>query len=63
MSWQGFLHEARRLLADESGTSDVEYILLTAMIILPMFALPPLIIDANAHFYHRLEPWTDLPFP
>ena len=53
----------RRFHDDERATSDVEYVLLTAMVILPLFAVPPLIIDANVSFFHRVEPWIDLPFP
>ena len=54
----------RRFLADERATSDVEYILLTALIVIPLFlTVPPLIISANADFYHRAQPWIDLPFP
>ena len=63
MCLRGIYREIRRLLADETATSDVEYVLLTAMVILPLFAVPPLIIDANVSFFHRVEPWTDLPFP
>lgn len=54
----------RRFLADERATSDVEYILLTALIVVPLcLSVPPLIISANADFYHRAQPWIDLPFP
>jgi len=63
MSWMGLVRALRRLLADEQATSDVEYILLTAFVVLPLFAVPPLIISANADFYHRAQPWIDLPFP
>lgn len=63
MTWWGLGRALRRLLADEQATSDVEYILLTAMVVLPLFAVPPLIISANASFYHRAQPWIDLPFP
>ncbi|MFV1959995.1 MAG: hypothetical protein ACC662_11360 [Planctomycetota bacterium] len=52
-----------RLLHDEQATSDVEYILLTALVVLPLFAVPALIISANVDFYHRAQPWIDLPFP
>ncbi len=51
------------LHADERATSDVEYILLTAMVVLPLFAVPPLIMSANVDFFDRVEPWVDLPFP
>ena len=63
MRYRRFIGEVRRLLADERATSDVEYVLLTAMVIFPLFAVPPMIIDANVSFFHRVEPWTDLPFP
>ena len=63
MDWQGLGRAFSRLLADERATSDVEYILLTAFVVLPLFAVPPLIISANADFYHRAQPWIDLPFP
>lgn len=60
---RGFLQGVRRFLADEQATSDVEYILLTAMVVLPLFAVPPLMMSANSDFFHRVEPWMNLPFP
>ena len=51
------------LLADENGTSDVEYILITAFIVLPLFAMPALIMRTNAWFFERVVTWTNLPFP
>ena len=60
-------HPRRRVLArlhtDESGSSAVETVLLTAFIVLPLLALPPLVMDANATVFDRVAPWTNLPFP
>lgn len=63
MRWRHAWNALQRLLADERATSDVEYILISAMVVLPLFAVPPLLISANTDFYHRVEPWIDLPFP
>ncbi len=48
---------------DERATSDVEYILITAMVVLPMFVVPPLLIRSHSHFYDRIAFWIDLPVP
>ena len=53
----------RALPSDDRATSDVEYILLTAMVILPMFAIPPLLISVNVFFFERFSLWVNLPFP
>ncbi len=64
---RGFLERAWRRLArfprDERATSDVEYILITAMVVLPMFVVPPLLISSHSNFYDRLALWIDLPVP
>ncbi len=64
---RGFLARAwgrlARFARDERATSDVEYILITAMVVLPMFVIPPLLIRSHSHFYDRLALWIDLPVP
>ena len=59
----GFWRQVGDFLRDEQATSDVEYILLTAMVIFPLFVVPPMIMDTNSTFFHRVEPWVNLPFP
>lgn len=54
----------KRIGSDESGTSDVEYILITAMVILPLcVALPWFIIRVNAAMFDRIDMVVNLPFP
>jgi hypothetical protein len=52
-----------RLRVDERATSDVEYILVTAMVVLPLFVIPPLVIRANLAWFDRTGWWINLPFP
>jgi hypothetical protein len=59
----GWRRRLRRFLKAEEATSDVEYILLTATVVLPLFAVPPLLIDANVRFFDRVSFWVHLPFP
>jgi hypothetical protein len=51
------------LFRDDHGTSDVEYILLTALIVIPLLVVPALIIQSNRAFWDRVSYWTSLPFP
>ena len=53
----------RKLGGDDAGTSDVEYVLITALIVLPLFAIPTLIMRANYWYFERVVTWTNLPFP
>ena len=53
----------RRLIADRRATSDVEYILLTSMVVFLLFVIPPLLIRGNAAFFSRVGLWINLPFP
>lgn len=53
----------RRLIADRRATSDVEYILLTSMVVFLLFVIPPLLIRGNAAFFDRVGLWINLPFP
>ncbi len=58
--WQS----VRRLWRDESGTSDVEYVMITALIVIPMFlVVPALIVAGNVWFFDRIHLWINLPFP
>ena len=52
-----------KLWSDESGSSAVETVLLTALVVLPLLVLPPLIVRSNAIVFDRIAPWTNLPFP
>ena len=61
--WRRAWARLRSLPADDRATSDVEYILLTAMVILPMFAIPPMLISVNVFFFERFSLWVNLPFP
>lgn len=61
--WRRVWARLRALPADDGATSDVEYILLTAMVILPMFAIPPMLISVNVFFFERFSFWVNLPFP
>lgn len=54
---------ARRFLRDEAGTSDVEYVLITAAVVLPLFVVPWMVGNANRTVFERLGHWTCLPFP
>lgn len=47
----------------EEATSDVEYVLLTAMVVLPLFVLPFIMIRANRDVFGRVSHWTHLPYP
>jgi hypothetical protein len=53
----------RRFATDRRATSDVEYILLTGMVVFLLFAIPPLLIRGNAAFFDRVGLWINLPFP
>ncbi len=54
----------RRFLSDDRATSDVEYILLVALVILPLcLIIPYVIIDTNASFFDRINIFVNLPFP
>lgn len=57
------LRRLRRLGADQRATSDVEYILVTAMVILPMLVIPPMVIRANVAWFDRTGWWINLPYP
>ena len=55
---------ARRFVSDESGSSEVEYILLTALIVLPMSVLFfYLLVSSFAFYFGRVGWWINLPFP
>ncbi len=54
----------RRLWADESATSDVEYILLVGFVVLPLcYFVPWAVISVNAHVFDRINIVVNLPFP
>jgi Flp pilus assembly pilin Flp len=53
----------RRFVADERGTSDVEYVLLTAMVVLPILSISYFPMKANQAVFGRVAPWTHVPFP
>jgi hypothetical protein len=53
----------RRLAADQRATSDVEYVLVTAMVVLPLFVIPPMLIRENVAWFERTGWWINLPFP
>ena len=54
----------RRFASDESGSSEVEYILLTALIVLPMSVLLfYLLVSSFAFYFGRVGWWINLPFP
>jgi hypothetical protein len=53
----------KRLVADRRATSDVEYILLTSMVVFLLFVIPPLLIRGNKAFFDRVGLWINLPFP
>jgi hypothetical protein len=57
------LRRLRRFGADRRATSDVEYILLTGMVVFLLFVIPPLLIRGNAAFFDRVGLWVNLPFP
>jgi hypothetical protein len=61
--WARAWARLRRLPADERATSDVEYVLVTAMVILPLFVLPPFVIRANLEWFRKTGWWINLPFP
>jgi hypothetical protein len=52
-----------RLAHCESGTSDVEYVLLTALVVLPLLVVPPLLIKGNVWVFERISGWMSLPYP
>jgi hypothetical protein len=61
--WRRIARRLREFAADERATSDVEYILITAMVVLPLFVVPPLLIRSHSRYYDRVAFWVDLPVP
>ena len=58
------LQRLRRFLGDESATSDVEYILISGLVVPPIFlGIPPLLMAANFDLFQRIHIWVNLPFP
>jgi len=58
--WRGI----RRFLADEDGTSDVEYVLiLWGPVPILFFTIPPLLMSANFKYFDMIQIWINLPFP
>jgi len=58
--WRGI----RRFLADEEGTSDVEYVLiLWGPVPILFFTIPPLLMSANFKYFDMIQIWVNLPFP
>lgn len=53
----------RDLWEGESGTSDVEYVLLLTLVVLPLMIVPPLLIKGNIWFFERASAWLSLPYP
>lgn len=54
----------RRFVRDESGSSEVEYLLLTGAIVLPLSVfLSSLLIRSFAIWFGRIGWWINLPFP
>lgn len=54
----------RRFAADESGSSEVEYLLLTGAIVLPLAVLlSSLLITSFTVWFGRIGWWINLPFP
>jgi Flp pilus assembly pilin Flp len=53
----------RRFHRAQRGTSDVEYFLLTGLIVLPLLVVPWMVKDANRAVFHRIGQWIHLPFP
>ena len=53
-----------RFFRDESGTSDVEYVLITALVVPPLLiVVPPLLMAANYVMFDRIHFWVNMPFP
>jgi len=49
---------------DERATSDVEYILLTGLVVpLIFFTVPPLLMLGNSEFFRLIHIFVNLPFP
>jgi len=54
----------RHFVSDESGSSEVEYLLLTGAIVLPLSVLlSSLLVSSFAIWFGRLGWWINLPFP
>ncbi len=54
----------RLFVADESGSSEVEYLLLTGAIVLPLSVLlSSLLVSSFTVWFGRIGWWINLPFP
>lgn len=54
----------RRLLRDEEASTEVEYLLITGMVVVPMFlAIPPMLISVTVDYFDRIHFWINLPIP
>ena len=54
----------RRFPSDESGSSEVESILILALVVMPLTAIIPIIlIKSFTEFFGRVGWWINLPFP
>ena len=59
-----FLRRVRRFAADEEGSSEVETILILALVVLPLTAvIPVLLVKSFVDFWGRIGWWINLPFP
>ena len=57
-------HRLRRFASEEAGSSEVEYILLTAFIVLPLSVVFFYLLTSSFAFYFgRIGWWINLPFP
>ena len=58
------VRRARRFAADEGGSSEVETILILALVVLPLTAvIPVLLVKSFVDFWGRVGWWINLPFP
>jgi Flp pilus assembly pilin Flp len=54
----------RRFCLEESGSSEVEFILLTAFVVVPLtFVLPAYLVGTFRGAYGRIGWWINLPIP
>ncbi|HZP16566.1 MAG TPA: hypothetical protein VFB00_01280 [Terriglobales bacterium] len=53
----------RNIHRDESGTVSMEYMLILALVVLPLALLVPLWYSMIYHYSARLWNWLVLPFP
>jgi Flp pilus assembly pilin Flp len=53
-----------RLLREDTGSSEVEFILLTAFVVIPLtVVLPGYLVLTFRHAYERIGWWINLPIP